>query len=38
MIAATVQAQIPMIITSTALVLIASVYSHLNVFENFARG
>ena len=38
MIAATVQAQIPMIIMITALVLIASVYSHLNVFENFARG
>ena len=37
MTAATVQAEIPMIIRATALVLMASVYSHLNVFENFAR-
>ena len=34
MIAATNHAQIPIIIRITALVLMASVYSHLNVFEN----
>lgn len=35
MTAATIQANIPNMMTATVLVLIAPVYSHLNVFTKF---